>query len=136
MLESRTGDSRNDVGVRPGGIVRQGDLEIGSLAGDMSLYLAAPPAEREVKKAGSELGLNSVGPGSSSSDGGGGHSSAVASIGWFDGFGFVGKSQRERVRRVGFVSSLCRLEQSKRREGQNGHFQVCLLCFGRLCSHK
>jgi len=39
-LERRTGDSRNDVGLRPGGIVMQGDLEIGSLAGDMSLYLA------------------------------------------------------------------------------------------------
>lgn len=91
MLESRTGDSRNDVGVRPGGIVRQGDLEIGSLAGDMSLYLAAPPAEREVKRAGSELGLKSVRPGSSSSDGAGGHSSAVESIGWFDGFGLWGR---------------------------------------------
>jgi hypothetical protein len=43
-LESRTGDSRNDVGLRPGGIViGQGDLEIGSLAGDISLYLAPPP---------------------------------------------------------------------------------------------
>lgn len=47
MLERRTGDSRNDVGLRPGGIVRQGDLEIGSLAGDMSLYLAPPEAAAE-----------------------------------------------------------------------------------------
>lgn len=109
--------------------MRQGDLEIGSLAGDMSLYLAAPPAEREVKRAGSELGLKSVRPGSSSSDGAGGHSSAVASIGWV---WVVGKSQSERVGRVGFISFLCCLQQRKRREGQNGHFHVCLLCFGRL----
>ncbi|KAH7839040.1 hypothetical protein Vadar_034108 [Vaccinium darrowii] len=40
ILERRTGDSRNDVGLRPGGIVMQGDLEIGSFACDMSLYLA------------------------------------------------------------------------------------------------
>lgn len=39
-LERRTGDSRNDVGLSPGGMVRQGDLEIGSFAGDISLYLA------------------------------------------------------------------------------------------------
>lgn len=39
-LERRTGESRNDVGLRPGGIVMQGDLEIGSFAGDMSLYFA------------------------------------------------------------------------------------------------
>lgn len=39
MLESRTGDSSREDGLRPGGIVRQGDLEIGSLAGDISLYL-------------------------------------------------------------------------------------------------
>ena len=40
MLERRTGDSRNDVGLSPGGIVRHADLEIGSFAGDISLYLA------------------------------------------------------------------------------------------------
>lgn len=40
MLERRTGDSRNDVGLSPGGIVMHGDLEIGSFAGDISLYLA------------------------------------------------------------------------------------------------
>ena len=40
MLERRTGDSRNDVGLSPGGIVRHVDLEIGSFAGDISLYLA------------------------------------------------------------------------------------------------
>ena len=40
MLESSTGDSRNDVGLSPGGIVTHGEREIGSLAGDMSLYLA------------------------------------------------------------------------------------------------
>lgn len=46
MLDRRTGDSRKDVGLRPGGIVMQVDLEIGSLAGDMSRYLAplADPA--------------------------------------------------------------------------------------------
>lgn len=130
MLESRTGDSRNDVGVRPGGIVRQGDLEIGSLAGDMSLYLAAPPPEREVKRAGSELGLKSVRPGSSSSDGAGGHSSAVASIGRFDGLELWGRVKVSEWE-GGFISFLCCLQQRKRREGQNGHFQVCLLCFGR-----
>ncbi|KAH7837097.1 hypothetical protein Vadar_009488 [Vaccinium darrowii] len=37
ILERRTGYSRNDVGLRPGGIVMQGDLEIGSFACDMSL---------------------------------------------------------------------------------------------------
>lgn len=45
MLERRTGDSRNDVGLKPGGMVMQADLEIGSFAGDMSLYLAPPPDE-------------------------------------------------------------------------------------------
>ena len=49
MLERRTGDSRNDVGLRPGGIVMHGDREIGSFAGDKSLYLAeldpAPESE-------------------------------------------------------------------------------------------
>jgi len=39
-LERSTGDSSNEVGLSPGGIVRQGDLEIGSFAGDISLYLA------------------------------------------------------------------------------------------------
>lgn len=46
MLERRTGDSRNEVGLKPGGmVVMQVDLEIGSFAGDMSLYLAPPPDE-------------------------------------------------------------------------------------------
>lgn len=40
MLDKRTGDSRNDVGLRPGGIVIEVEREIGSFAGDMSLYLA------------------------------------------------------------------------------------------------
>ena len=40
MLERSTGDSRNEVGLSPGGIVIHGDLEIGSFAGDISLYLA------------------------------------------------------------------------------------------------
>ena len=44
ILESKTGDSRKEVGLRPGGMVMQGDLEIGSLAGDISLYLAPPEA--------------------------------------------------------------------------------------------
>lgn len=44
-LERRTGDSRNEVGLSPGGIVMQADLEIGSLAGDISLYLAPPPPD-------------------------------------------------------------------------------------------
>lgn len=43
MLESRTGESKNDVGLNPGGIVMHGDLEIGSFAGDISLYLAIDP---------------------------------------------------------------------------------------------
>lgn len=50
MLERRTGDSRNEVGLNPGGILIQVDLEIGSFAGDMSLYLApaaAPPESAE-----------------------------------------------------------------------------------------
>lgn len=42
-LERRTGDSRKEVGLSPGGIVMQADLEIGSFAGDRSLYLAPPP---------------------------------------------------------------------------------------------
>lgn len=42
-MERRTGDSRNEVGLSPGGIVMQADLEIGSFAGDSSLYLAPPP---------------------------------------------------------------------------------------------
>jgi hypothetical protein len=46
MLERRTGDSRKEVGLRPGGMVMQVDLEIGSLAGDMSLYLAAALGSR------------------------------------------------------------------------------------------
>ena len=37
MLERRTGDSRKEVGLRPGGIVMEVEREIGSLAGDMSL---------------------------------------------------------------------------------------------------
>lgn len=41
LLERSTGDSRNDVGLSPGGIVIHGALEIGSFAGDISLYLAA-----------------------------------------------------------------------------------------------
>lgn len=40
MLERRTGDSRKEVGLRPGGMVIQVEREIGSLAGDMSRYLA------------------------------------------------------------------------------------------------
>lgn len=40
MLERRTGDSKNDVGLNPGGTVTHGDREIGSFAGDKSLYLA------------------------------------------------------------------------------------------------
>lgn len=40
IFESSTGDSRKEVGLSPGGIVKTGDLEIGSFAGDMSLYLA------------------------------------------------------------------------------------------------
>ena len=40
MLERRTGDSRNDVGLSPGGIVRHVDLEIGSFTGNISLYFA------------------------------------------------------------------------------------------------
>jgi|AraCvinosormetaG_1042628.scaffolds.fasta_scaffold04000_4 hypothetical protein len=43
MLEMKTGDSKNEVGLNPGGIVISVDLEIGSLAGDISLYLAPPP---------------------------------------------------------------------------------------------
>ena len=39
-LESMIGDSKNDVGLNIGGILIDGDLEIGSLAGDISLYLA------------------------------------------------------------------------------------------------
>ena len=39
-LERRTGDSRNNVGLSPSGIVRHVDLEIGSFAGDISLYFA------------------------------------------------------------------------------------------------
>lgn len=42
MLERRTGDSRKEEGLRPGGMVIQADLEIGSIAGVMSLYLAPP----------------------------------------------------------------------------------------------
>lgn len=40
MLERRTGDSRNNVGLRPGGIVILLDLEIGSFSGNISLYFA------------------------------------------------------------------------------------------------
>lgn len=43
MLEMKTGDSKNEVGLNPGGIVTSVDLEIGSFAGDISLYLALPP---------------------------------------------------------------------------------------------
>ena len=39
----KTGDSRNEVGLIPGGIVMSLHLEIGSFAGDISLYLAPPP---------------------------------------------------------------------------------------------
>lgn len=48
MLVRRTGDSRRAPGLSPGGTVRHGDREIGSLAGDNILYLApfgAPKAE-------------------------------------------------------------------------------------------
>ena len=38
--ERRTGDSRNDIGLSPGGIVRHVDLEIGSFTGNISLYFA------------------------------------------------------------------------------------------------
>lgn len=50
MLERRTGDSRKEEGLRPGGMVIHVDLEIGSLAGVMSLYLAPPldPAAPEL----------------------------------------------------------------------------------------
>jgi hypothetical protein len=41
LLERRTGDSRNEDGLSPGGIVIHAALEIGSFAGDISLYLAA-----------------------------------------------------------------------------------------------
>jgi hypothetical protein len=44
-FERRTGDSRNEVGLSPGEIMVQADLEIGSLAGDISLYLAPPPPD-------------------------------------------------------------------------------------------
>ena len=40
MLERSIGDSRNDVGLSPSGIMRHMDLEIGSFAGDISLYFA------------------------------------------------------------------------------------------------
>ena len=40
MLERRIGDSRNDVRLSPGGIVRHVDLKIGSFADDISLYFA------------------------------------------------------------------------------------------------
>ena len=40
MLERSTWDSRNDVGLSPSGIMRRMDLEIGSFAGDISLYFA------------------------------------------------------------------------------------------------
>lgn len=40
MLVRRTGDSRRAPGLSPGGAVRHGDREIGSLAGDIILYLA------------------------------------------------------------------------------------------------
>lgn len=44
--DKRTGDSKKDEGLSPGGVVRQADLEIGSLAGANSLYRAPPePAE-------------------------------------------------------------------------------------------
>lgn len=36
-----TGDSSSEVGLNPGGIVKHGDREIGRLAGDIDLYLAA-----------------------------------------------------------------------------------------------
>jgi len=50
IFERRTGDSRNEVGLSPGGIVKTGDREIGSFAGDISLYLAPEvvgPSETE-----------------------------------------------------------------------------------------
>ena len=40
MLERRIGDSRNDVRLSPGGIVRHVDLEIRRFAGNISLYFA------------------------------------------------------------------------------------------------
>lgn len=53
MLDSRTGESRKDVGLRPGGMVIPPDgLEIGSFAGDSILYLA--PVEKAVFVAPSE----------------------------------------------------------------------------------
>lgn len=60
MLERRTGDSRKDEGLRPGGmVIHAEEREIGSLAGDMSLYLAPvldPTAEETLwEKAASEL---------------------------------------------------------------------------------
>ena len=42
----RTRDSRNDVGLSPGGIVRHVDLEIGSFTGDISLYFACRSSRR------------------------------------------------------------------------------------------
>lgn len=134
MLERRTGDSRNDVGLRPGGIVRQGDLEIGSLAGDMSLYLAPPPPPVEEKRVGSDPELKPVRPGSKSSEGPDGWSSVVASIEsrlvWVRGESK--NCQREKEREwVRFCS-----EQGKMREGQNGNLWGCLLCFGRFCRQR
>ena len=38
MLERRTGDLRNDVGLSPGEILRHVDLEIGSFTGDINLW--------------------------------------------------------------------------------------------------
>lgn len=59
MLERRTGDSRKDEGLRPGGmVIHAEEREIGSLAGDMSLYLALmldPTTEELCAKAASEL---------------------------------------------------------------------------------
>ena len=40
MLERRTGDSRNNVGLSLSGIMRHVDLEIGCFVGDISLYFA------------------------------------------------------------------------------------------------
>lgn len=62
MLESKTGDSRNEIGLRPGGMVMQEDLDIGSFAGDKSLYFALPLPHPLPRKE------NSVWPGSTFSE--------------------------------------------------------------------
>jgi hypothetical protein len=67
IFESRTGDSRNEVGLSPGGIVKTGDLEIGSFAGDISLYLAPEVLAEVVAPSEAESGRDPVRFGSSCS---------------------------------------------------------------------